>query len=292
MHRFLERLSRGPMVSSGAVGTMLQAKGLPPVTTLEEYNLSHPEAVAEIHRAYCEAGAEMIGTNTFGANPLKLRKARLADKAYDFNYQGAKIARAAAPKEVLVFAAIGPSGEFLAPLGEISPEEMYEIYKGQILALAEGGADLLSLRTFTDLEEMRIAVRAAKENTQLPVIATMTFDLGQKGFRTMMGVDVKAAIEGMTGAGAEVIGSNCGRGMEEMVPLMGEMRVQFKGYLTAQPNAGLPQLVDGKAKYTQSPEEFASWVPRLLEAGVSIIGGCCGTTPDHTRKVAEALRKR
>jgi 5-methyltetrahydrofolate--homocysteine methyltransferase len=108
----------------------------------------------------------------------------------------------------------------------------------------------------------------------------------------MMGVDVKAAIEGMTGAGAEVIGSNCGRGMEEMVPLMGEMRVQFKGYLTAQPNAGLPQLVDGKAKYTQSPEEFASWVPRLLEAGVSIIGGCCGTTPDHTRKVAEALRKR
>ena len=292
MHRLLERLSRGPMVSSGAVGTMLQAKGLPPVTTLEEYNLSHPEAVAEIHRAYCEAGAEMIGTNTFGANPLKLRKARLADKAYDFNYQGAKIARAAAPKEVLVFAAIGPSGEFLAPLGEISPEEMYEIYKGQILALAEGGADLLSLRTFTDLEEMRIAVRAAKENTQLPVIATMTFDLGQKGFRTMMGVDVKAAIEGMTGAGAEVIGSNCGRGMEEMVPLMGEMRVQFKGYLTAQPNAGLPQLVDGKAKYTQSPEEFASWVPRLLEAGVSIIGGCCGTTPDHTRKVAEALRKQ
>jgi 5-methyltetrahydrofolate--homocysteine methyltransferase len=280
------------MVSSGAVGTMLQAKGLPPVTTLEEYNLSHPEAVAEIHRAYCEAGAEMIGTNTFGANPLKLRKARLADKAYDFNYQGAKIARAAAPKEVLVFAAIGPSGEFLAPLGEISPEEMYEIYKGQILALAEGGADLLSLRTFTDLEEMKIAVRAAKENTQLPVIATMTFDLGQKGFRTMMGVDVKAAIEGMTGAGAEVIGSNCGRGMEEMVPLMGEMRVQFKGYLTAQPNAGLPQLVDGKAKYIQSPEEFASWVPRLLEAGVSIIGGCCGTTPDHTRKVAEAIQKR
>jgi len=292
MHRFLERLSRGPMVSSGAVGTILQAKGLPPVTTLEEYNLSHPEAVAEIHRAYCEAGAEMIGTNTFGANPLKLRKARLADKAYDFNYQGAKIARAAAPKEVLVFAAIGPSGEFLAPLGEISPEEMYEIYKGQILALAEGGADLLSLRTFTDLEEMKIAVRAAKENTQLPVIATMTFDLGQKGFRTMMGVDVKAAIEGMTGAGAEVIGSNCGRGMEEMVPLMGEMRVQFKGYLTAQPNAGLPQLVDGKAKYIQSPEEFASWVPRLLEAGVSIIGGCCGTTPDHTRKVAEAIHKR
>jgi len=280
------------MVSSGAVGTMLQAKGLPSVTTLEEYNLSHPESVPEIHRAYCEAGAEMIGTNTFGANPLKLRKARLADKAYDFNYQGAKIARAAAPKEVLVFAAIGPSGEFLAPLGEISPEEMYEIYKGQILALAEGGADLLSLRTFTDQVEMKIAVRAAKENTQLPVIATMTFDLGQKGFRTMMGVDVKTAIEGMTGAGAEVIGSNCGRGMEEMVPLMGEMRVQFKGYLTAQPNAGLPQLVDGKAKYTQSPEEFASWVPRLLEAGVSIIGGCCGTTPDHTRKVAEALRKR
>ena len=292
MHPLLERLSRGPMVSSGAVGTMLQSKGLPPVTTLEEYNISHPEAVAEIHSAYWEAGAEMIGTNTFGANPLKLKKAGLAEKAYDFNYQGAKIARGSAPKEVFVFAAIGPSGEFLAPLGEITPEQMYEVYKSQILALAEGGVDILSLRTFTDLEELKIAIRAAKENAELPVIATMTFDLGQRGFRTMMGVDVKAAIEGMVGAGAEVIGSNCGRGMEEMAPLMKEMRNHYQGYLTAQPNAGLPQLIEGKARYTQSPEEFASWVPSLLGAGVNLIGGCCGTTPAHTRKVGEAIRKR
>jgi len=292
MHPLLERLSRGPMVSSGAVGTMLQSKGLPPVTTFEEYNLSHPEAVAEIHSAYCEAGAEMIGTNTFGANPLKLKKAGLADKAYRLNYEGARIARKAAPKDIFVFAAIGPSGEFLAPLGEIAPEEMYEVYKSQIRALVEGGVDILSLRTFTDLEELKIALRAAKENAKLPVIATMTFDLGQKGFRTMMGVDVKASIEGMVEAGAEVIGSNCGRGMEEMVPLMKEMRNYYQGNLTAQPNAGLPQLIEGKARYTQSPEEFASWVPSLLEAGVNLIGGCCGTTPAHTRKVVEAIRKR
>jgi 5-methyltetrahydrofolate--homocysteine methyltransferase len=271
---------------------MLQAKGLPPVTTLEEYNLSHPEAVAEIHSAYCEAGAEMIGTNTFGANPLKLKKAGLADKAYRLNYEGARIARKAAPKDIFVFAAIGPSGEFLAPLGEIAPEEMYEVYKSQLRALVEGGVDILSLRTFTDLEEVKIAIRAAKENADLPVIATMTFDLGQKGFRTMMGVEVKAAIEGMVGAGAEVIGSNCGRGMEEMVPLMKEMRNYYQGNLTAQPNAGLPQLIEGKARYTQSPEEFASWVPSLLEAGVNIIGGCCGTTPAHTRRVAEEIKKR
>ena len=292
MHPLLERLSRGPMVSSGAVGTMLQSKGLPPVTTFEEYNLSHPEAVAEIHSAYCEAGAEMIGTNTFGANPLKLKKAGLADKAYLLNYEGARIARKAAPKDIFVFAAIGPSGEFLAPLGEIAPEEMYEVYKSQIRALVEGGVDILSLRTFTDLEELKIALRAAKENAKLPVIASMTFDLGQKGFRTMMGVDVKASIEGMVEAGAEVIGSNCGRGMEEMVPLMKEMRNYYQGNLTAQPNAGLPQLIEGKARYTQSPEEFASWVPSLLEAGVNLIGGCCGTTPAHTRKVVEAIRKR
>jgi 5-methyltetrahydrofolate--homocysteine methyltransferase len=271
---------------------MLQSQGLPPVTTFEEYNLSHPEAVAEIHSAYCEAGAEMIGTNTFGANPLKLKKAGLADKAYLLNYEGARIARKAAPKDIFVFAAIGPSGEFLAPLGEIAPEEMYEVYKSQIRALVEGGVDILSLRTFTDLEELKIALRAAKENAKLPVIATMTFDLGQKGFRTMMGVDVKASIEGMVEAGAEVIGSNCGRGMEEMVPLMKEMRNYYQGNLTAQPNAGLPQLIEGKARYTQSPEEFASWVPSLLEAGVNLIGGCCGTTPAHTRKVVEAIRKR
>jgi len=292
MHPLLERLSRGPMVSSGAVGTMLQSQGLPPVTTFEEYNLSHPEAVAEIHSAYCEAGAEMIGTNTFGANPLKLKKAGLADKAYRLNYEGARIARKAAPKDIFVFAAIGPSGEFLAPLGEIAPEEMYEVYKSQIRALVEGGVDILSLRTFTDLEELKIALRAAKENAKLPVIASMTFDLGQKGFRTMMGVDVKASVEGMVEAGAEVIGSNCGRGMEEMVPLMKEMRNYYQGNLTAQPNAGLPQLIEGKARYTQSPEEFASWVPSLLEAGVNLIGGCCGTTPAHTRKVVEAIRKR
>ncbi len=292
MHPFLERLSRGPMASSGAVGTMLQAKGLPPVTTLEEYNLSHPEAVAEIHRAYWEAGAEMVGTNTFGANPLKLKKANLADRAYDLNFQGARIAREASPEEVFVFAALGPSGEFLTPLGDITPEQMYEAYKSVILAVAEGGVDILSLRTFTDLDEMRIAIRAAKENSRLPIIATMTFDLGQKGFRTMMGVDVEAALKGMIGAGADVIGSNCGRGMEEMVPLMKEMRAHFDGHLTAQPNAGLPQLIDGKARYTQLPEEFASWVPALLETGVAIIGGCCGTTPAHTRKVAETLRKR
>ena len=292
MHPLLERLSRGPMVSSGAVGTMLQSQGLPPVTTFEEYNLSHPEAVAEIHSAYCEAGAEMIGTNTFGANPLKLKKAGLADKAYRLNYEGARIARKAAPKDIFVFAAIGPSGEFLAPLGEIAPEEMYEVYKSQIRALVEGGVDILSLRTFTDLEELKIGLRAAKENAKLPVIASMTFDLGQKGFRTMMGVDVKASVEGMVEAGAEVIGSNCGRGMEEMVPLMKEMRNYYQGNLTAQPNAGLPQLIEGKARYTQSPEEFASWVPSLLEAGVNLIGGCCGTTPAHTRKVVEAIRKR
>ena len=292
MHPFLERLSRGAMASSGAVGTMLQGKGLPPVTTLEEYNLSHPETVAEIHRAYWAAGAEMVGTNTFGANPLKLKKANLGHMAYELNFRGARIAREAVPKEVFVFAALGPSGEFLAPLGDITPEQMYEAYKSVISAVAEGGVDILSLRTFTDLEEMKIAIRAAKENTRLPVISTMTFDLGQKGFRTMMGVDVKAAIEGMIGAGSDVIGSNCGRGMEEMVPLVKEMRVHFDGYLTAQPNAGLPQLIDGKAKYTQSPEEFASWVPALLETGVSIVGGCCGTTPAHTQRVAEVLRGR
>jgi 5-methyltetrahydrofolate--homocysteine methyltransferase len=291
MHPFLERLSTGPMVSSGAVGTVLQAKVLRPVKTLEEYNLTDPEAVAEIHRAYVDAGAEMIGTNSFGANPLKLKKVGLEDKAFDLNYQAARIARRAAPRGVFVFAALGPSGEFLTPLGTIDPEEMYSAYRTVVVAAAEGGADILSLRTFSDLEEMRIALRAAKENTDLPVIATMTFDLGQKGFRTMMGVDVETAIAGMVGAGAEVIGSNCGRGMEEMLPLMKEMRARYPGYLTAQPNAGLPELVDGRAKYTQSPEDFASWVTSLLEAGVDIIGGCCGTTPAHTRRVAEEVRR-
>jgi 5-methyltetrahydrofolate--homocysteine methyltransferase len=180
----------------------------------------------------------------------------------------------------------------MAPLGTLSEEEAYEAFREQSLALAEGGVDVLCFRTMSDLEEMRIAIRAAKENTSLPVIATMSFAWGQQGYRTMMGIDPSTAVRELRQAGVEVIGSNCGQGMEEIIGLMAQMRSLDQGYLAAQPNAGMPQLIEGKTVYAQDPQDFASRVPELLDQRINIIGGCCGAGPEHIREVARAAQRR
>lgn len=290
LNTFLDRLGRGPLVSSGAVGTLIQDRGLSPGEISEVWNLRQPEEVAAVCRSFFHAGAELVGTNTFGANRIKLKRFGLEESAYEFNLKGAQIARDTLPDSCLVFGSAGPTGELLAPLGPLTEEEVYAAFREQALALAEGGVDVLCFRTMSDLEEMRIAIRAARENTNLPIIATMSFALGQRGYRTMMGIDPETAVLSLRQAGAEVIGSNCGQGMEEMVGLMAEMRSYDRGYLAAQPNAGKPQLIEGKTIYSQDPKAFAAGVPDLLYIGVAIIGGCCGVGPEHIRAVAEAVR--
>jgi len=292
MNAFLDRLARGRLVSSGAVGTLIQDRGLPSGEISEVWNLRQPEEVASVYRSFFEAGAELIGTNTFGANRIKLKGYGLEELAYPFNLTGAQIARRALPDSCLIFGSAGPTGELLAPLGPLTEEEVYQAFREQALALAEGGVDVLCFRTMSDLEELRIAIRAARENTDLPIIATMSFAWGQKGYRTMMGIDPKAASLSLREAGAQVIGSNCGQGMEEMIGLMAEMRSYDPGYLAAQPNAGKPQLIEGKTVYSQDPQDFASGVGDLLDMGVAIIGGCCGVGPEHIRRVAEVVRGR
>ncbi|MDH7499189.1 MAG: homocysteine S-methyltransferase family protein [candidate division NC10 bacterium] len=291
MSRFLDRLALGPIVSSGAIGTLIQDRGLPSGETSELWNLRQPEEVAAIYHSFWEAGAELIGTNTFGANRIKLARFGLQDQAYDLNLKGAQIARRNLPDSCLIFGSAGPTGELLAPLGPLSREEVYAAFREQSLALAEGGVDVLCFRTMSDLEEIRIAISSAKENTHLPVIATMSFSLGQRGYRTMMGVDPEAAVQGLRLAGADVIGSNCGQGIEEMAGLMAEMRRLDSGYLAAQPNAGKPQLIEGKSVYAQAPREFASRVPDLLQLGINLMGGCCGVGPEHIREVAAVVRR-
>ncbi len=292
MNAILDRLVRGPLVSSGAVGTLIQDRGLSPGEISEVWNLRQPEEVAAVYRSFFQAGAELVGTNTFGANRIKLKSFGLEELAHPFNLMGAQIARRALPDSCLIFGSAGPTGELLAPLGPLTEEEVYHAFREQALALAEGGVDVLCFRTMSDLQELKIAIRAARENTDLPIIATMSFALGQRGYRTMMGIDPKTAVLALREAGAEVIGANCGQGMEEMIGLMAEMRSYDPGYLAAQPNAGKPELIEGKTVYCQDPETFASGVPDLLHIGVAIIGGCCGVGPEHIRAVAEVVTGR
>jgi 5-methyltetrahydrofolate--homocysteine methyltransferase len=258
----------------------------------ELWNLRRPEEVASIYRAFWEAGAELVGTNTFGANRIKLKRWGLEEMAHDLNRRGAELARSALPDSCLLFGSAGPTGELLAPLGDLTEQAVYHAFREQALALAEGGVDVLCFRTMSDLGELRIAIRAARENTDLPIIATMSFSLGRKGYRTMMGIDPQTAVSSLREAGALVIGANCGQGMEEMIGLMAEMRSYDGGYLAAQPNAGTPQLIGGKTVYSQDPQAFLLKMGDLLGLGVAIVGGCCGVGPEHVRAMAEQVRRR
>lgn len=289
----LERLARGDLlISDGATGTYLQSHGLEPGACPEEFNVSHPEVVQGMARAYFEAGSGMVLTNSFGANRFMLSKYGYGDRVTEFNRLAAQHARSQAPTGRYVIGSVGPAGEFLEPLGEVSEAEMLEAFVEQVTALEEGGADGVVVETMTALEEAMLAVRAAKENTNLAVLATMVFDKGPRGFFTMMGVTPEQAVKGLTGAGADVVGSNCGNGIEAMVEIAGMLRQATGGYLLIQSNAGLPTLERGEIIYPESPEFMAERFKALADLGVNIIGGCCGTGPDHIRALAVSLKGR
>jgi 5-methyltetrahydrofolate--homocysteine methyltransferase len=291
MGDFLTRLQKQVVIFDGAMGTMLQAEGLLPGECPELWNVERPEIVQKIHRAYFEAGAQVVETNTFGANPIKLAAIGLEGRTHEFNYQGARLAKTVAPPDGLVAGSVSPTGKFLEPLGDLTYPQVVEIYKAQIGALAEGGADLICIETMSDIEETAAAIQAARAVCSLPVIATMTFNLDAIGFRTIMGISPEIAAIRLKREGVDIIGSNCGQGMEEMILLMKQMRPLTSLPLIAQPNAGLPQLSEGKVTYPQSPEDFAQEVPELLQTGINVIGGCCGTTPEHIRLLAEKVRE-
>jgi len=291
MSDFITRLKSEVILFDGAMGTMLQAKGLQPGECVELWNLERPEIVQKIHRAYLEAGAQVVETNTFGANRIKLGSYGLEARTRELNYHGARLAKEATPTGCFVAGSVSPTGKFLEPLGELTFPQLVEIYEEQIGALGEGGVDLLCIETMMDPEEAAAAIQAARLACDLPVIATMTFNLDRVGFRTIMGVSPEAAIRRLEEAGADVLGSNCGNGMEEMILLMKEMRALTTAPLIAQPNAGVPQLVEGKATYTQTPGDFSRKVPELLKTGVNAVGGCCGTTPAHIHLMAKRIRE-
>jgi 5-methyltetrahydrofolate--homocysteine methyltransferase len=287
----LERLAAGEtLISDGATGTYLQDHGLEPGGCPEEFNVSRPDVVRGMAAAYFEAGSDMVLTNSFGGNLFMLKKYGHDEQCHEFNLLAAQHARSAAGAGRYVVGSVGPTGEFLHPLGEVREETMYEVFVKQVTALEEGGADAVVIETMTALEESTLAIKAAKENTSLTVMASMVFDKGPRGFFTMMGVTPEKAVRELEQAGADVVGSNCGNGIENMLDLAGQIRSLTDGYLLIHSNAGIPKIVDGEIVYTETPEWMAERFRSLSDLGINIIGGCCGTSPDHIRALVKAVR--
>ena len=281
---------RGPVITDGAWGTELQARGLGPGEVPDVWNLTHPKEVAEVARAYVEAGSQIILTNTFGANRFRLADGGAADRVKEINQAGVVLSREAAGESALVFASIGPSGKLLMN-GDITEEELGTAFTEQAEALAGGGADGLVVETMQDLAEARLAIAAAKA-TGLPVVASMVFDSGKDKDRTMMGTTPEQAAAGLIAAGADVVGANCGQGIAGFVTICKRLKAAADGHpVWIKANAGLPQMRDGKAVYATTAAEFAGYVPAVLAAGASFIGGCCGTSPEFIRDIHRLLRR-
>ena len=278
------------LLSDGAWGTFLQAKGLQPGECPELWNITRRNEVLDIAKSYIAAGSDIIETNSFGASSLKLAQYGLKDRVSEINEAAALISREAAGNDKLVGGSIGPTGKLLV-MGDITENELYDSFAEQSVALEKGGADLLIIETMTAPDEASLAVRAARENTKCTVALTMTFSRTPKGeYRTMMGASVEDLVSIMKSEGAHIIGSNCGNGIADMTGITEAIRsIDRDVPILIQANAGSPEYIGGKTHFRESPETMASFVPRIIEAGASIIGGCCGTTPDHIRAIGKMI---
>ncbi|MCF8360772.1 MAG: homocysteine S-methyltransferase family protein [Prolixibacteraceae bacterium] len=293
MKSLAKEISKGRVfVSDGAWGTFLQQKGLKPGECPEEWNCSHPESVFEIAKSYIDAGADMILTNSFGGNEFKLLPYGLHNKVVELNRAAAEISRRAAGSENYVLGSIGPTGKMIL-LGDVTYEELYEAFKKQALALEQGGVDALLVETMSDLEEAKAAVTACRDNTKCEVICTMTFEKsGENEFNSMMGVTPTDMVNTMITAGADIIGANCGNGMENMIGITREMRKANANIpILIHANAGAPVYRDGETVFLETPDVTASFIKPLIEAGANIIGGCCGTTPEHIARIVKVVNE-
>ncbi len=284
---FLNRMDKRVLVADGAMGTMVYSRGIPFSRCFDELNLSMPQLVKEIHLGYAKAGAEVLETNTFGANRPRLNKYGFASQLREINLAGVRLAREIAGDELYVAGSVGPLGIRLEPLGPTSREEGRAVFREQIEALAEGGVDLIVLETMTDLEETHQAILAAREATKLPVVAQMTI---QEDGNTLGGTPPEDFTRQLDQWGADIIGLNCCLGPAGMLDALERMAKATSKRLSAQPNAGMPRTVEGRSIYLCSPDYMAEYARLFLEHGVRLVGGCCGTTPEHIRAIKKAVR--
>ena len=287
----LDWLRQGRQVlEDGAMGTMLQAAGLPPGASPELWNVEQPDKVQAVHRGYVDAGSMIIGTNTFGGNRVRLEGHGLADRMAELNRAGARLARAVAPAgAVLVAGSVGPTGQMMEPLGPLSADAATALFAQQVEALLEGGVDFILIETMSDLAEVQAAIQGARQvNANVLIAATLTFD---RNGRTMMGVRPQQALEALHEQGIPIMGANCGNGPQEIEAVMEQLAARRPEgvYLMAQSNAGLPHDVEGKLIYDGTPAVMAAYAQRAHALGVNVIGACCGSTPVHIAAMRTAL---
>jgi len=278
--------SKRILVSDGAMGTVLFEKGLKPGDCPEALNLSHPGIIRAIASSYAAAGADIIQTNTFGGSPFKLAEYGLSEKTEEINQLAVQYIRESVGSDVIVSGSCGPSGKLLEPYGDGKPEEIKAGFIRQIGALIESGVDVICIETMIDLQEALLAVQAARSiSSEIPVMATMTFDKTPRGYFTIIGNSIADAIASLRAAGADVVGSNCGNGLDKMIDIAQEFKQLTALPIMIQSNAGQPEYSDGRLVYRETPDYFAERIHQLITIGVAVIGGCCGTTPEHIRVI-------
>jgi 5-methyltetrahydrofolate--homocysteine methyltransferase len=291
MSAIYEALDKGILISDGAMGTMLQGKGLTDGGAPELWNVENPTAIEEVLEEYAAAGANLITTNTFGGTRGRLQMHGLEDRLFELNKAGAEIARKVADRHpgCFVMGDVGPSGELMEPMGTMTIDEAKDLFADQIKALVAGGVDAILIETMSDLQEVEAAVKAAKEIApNLPIIVTFSFDTN---LRTMMGVKPAVAVKTLAAEGVRIIGANCGRGVDEMRVIAKELtEARPEGvFIITQSNAGLPKLVGGDFIYDGTPEEMAKYAQDMKNLGVNVIGSCCGSSPAHTKAMSAAI---
>lgn len=278
----------GVLLLDGAMGTQLMLRGIKAGETSETWVLNRPDDVSAIHKSYYDAGADIAITNTFGATPIKLSHFGLADKAGEINRKAAELAKSVCPDGRFVAGDIGPTGKLLKPYGDAEEDELFENFRLQATSLKDGGVDLIIIETMMDLKEAETALKAAL-TTGLPVFVCVTYDKKKRGFFTMMGNSPEQAVKSLTDLGATAVGANCSIRIGEMVELIKEISAASTIPVVAEPNAGSPEIENGKPKYVDGPKEFAAKVSDLISAGAVIVGGCCGTTPETTMEMRRVI---
>ncbi len=280
-------LTQGPVITDGAWGTQLLARGLPAGACPDQWNLTRPELVEQVPRAYVEAGSQIVLTNTFRANRLALADYGLAEQVVQINQAGGEISRQAAGTRARVFGSMGPCGKMLFA-GQVTEQELQSTFAQQAQALAASGVDALVIETMADLDEARLATAAARA-TGLPVVACMVFDSGKNKDRIMTGQTPEQIARELTVAGADVVGANCGQGIASYVAICRRLRAATDRPIWIKANAGMPQIVGDQVAYETNAEQFAEYGPQLVAAGASFLGGCCGTGPDYIRALKQRI---